>query len=177
MFRHRILSFVGAVGIAPFIVAILPAATASAHGYISSPASRQAQCAQDQLPCGPIKWEPQSVEGPKGQLNCSAGDPRWADLDDDSKPWQVYQTGNSITFTWTFTARHRTLNWEYWIGDTRVAVEDGNDSQPPETVTHTVDLGNFTGRQKLIGIWNIADTANAFYSCVDLNITGATTAH
>jgi chitin-binding protein len=27
-----------------------------------------------------------------------------------------------------------------------------------------------SGRQKLLAIWNIADTANAFYSCVDLQV-------
>ncbi|MFJ4657623.1 lytic polysaccharide monooxygenase auxiliary activity family 9 protein [Nocardia sp. NPDC088792] len=169
--NRRKLSILGAAGIAPFLVALLPAGAANAHGYISSPASRQAQCAEEILPCGPIKYEPQSVEGVKGQLNCSAGDPRWAELDDDTKPWQAYNTDGTVTFTWNFTARHRTLNYEYWIGNTRVAVIDGNNEPPPDsTVTHTIDLTKFPGRQKLIGIWNIADTPNAFYSCVDLQI-------
>ncbi|RJO78489.1 chitin-binding protein [Nocardia panacis] len=169
--NHRTLSILGAVGIAPFLVAILPAGMANAHGYISSPASRQAQCAADQLPCGPIKWEPQSVEGPKGRHDCSAGDPRWSELDDDSKPWQVYDVNGAVSFAWTFTARHRTLDYQYWIGNTKVARFDGNNQLPPDgTLTHTVDLSGFSGHQKLIGIWNIADTDNAFYSCVDLNI-------
>ncbi|MBF6329021.1 lytic polysaccharide monooxygenase auxiliary activity family 9 protein [Nocardia transvalensis] len=172
MSRRRFLSVVGAAGVAPFLVAVLPAGQANAHGYISSPASRQAQCAQNALPCGPIKYEPQSVEGPKGQRNCSAGDRRWAELDDDSKPWKVHSVGTSVSFTWTFTARHRTTNWEYYIGNTRVAVADGNNQQPGQTVTHTVNLSGFTGKQKLIGIWNIADTANAFYACVDLRVGG-----
>ncbi|WP_232535141.1 lytic polysaccharide monooxygenase auxiliary activity family 9 protein [Nocardia terpenica] len=170
MFGRRMLTFVGAAAFAPVLTVVLPMATANAHGYISSPMSRQAECAQHLLPCGEIQYEPQSVEGPKGQLNCSAGDPRWAELDDDSKPWVVNNVGTTVDFTWTFTARHRTTDWEYWIGNTQIASFSGNDSQPPETVTHTVDLSNYTGRQKLIGIWNIADTANAFYACVDLNI-------
>ncbi|WP_286014137.1 MULTISPECIES: lytic polysaccharide monooxygenase [Nocardia] len=170
MSRRTMLSFVGAAGLAPLIVAALPAAPASAHGYISSPASRQAQCAQNQLPCGPIKYEPQSVEGPKGQRNCSAGDARWKDLDDDSKPWKVHQVGSSMNFTWTFTARHATSNWEYWVGGKRVTVVDGGGRQPGQTATHTVNLSGLSGRQKLIGIWNIADTPNAFYSCVDIQI-------
>ncbi|WP_280433618.1 lytic polysaccharide monooxygenase auxiliary activity family 9 protein [Nocardia brasiliensis] len=170
MFNRRMLSILTAAGLAPFVVAVLPAGPANAHGYISSPASRQAQCAQNQLPCGPIKWEPQSVEGPKGQRNCSAGDRRWADLDDDSKPWKVHQVGSTVTFTWTFTARHRTTNYEYWIGNTKVADISGNNRPPGATETHTVNLGSFTGKQKLRSVWNIADTPNAFYSCVDLQI-------
>jgi chitin-binding protein len=35
-----------------------------------------------------------------------------------------------------------------------------------------VNLGNASGRQKLLAVWNIGDTANAFYSCVDLQIGG-----
>jgi chitin-binding protein len=27
-----------------------------------------------------------------------------------------------------------------------------------------------SGKQKLLAIWNIADTANAFYACVDLQV-------
>ncbi len=170
MSRRRILSFLGAAGLAPLLIAILPAGQASAHGYISSPASRQAQCAQNQLPCGPIKYEPQSVEGPKGQLNCSAGDSRWKDLDDDSKPWKVAQVGSSMAFTWTFTARHATTDWQYWVDGKRIATVDGGGRQPGQNVTHTVNFGNLTGRHKMIGIWNIADTGNAFYACVDLQI-------
>jgi len=36
-------------------------------------------------------------------------------------------------------------------------------------------MGSFTGRQTILARWNIADTANAFYSCVDVNIGGGTT--
>ncbi|WP_324194637.1 lytic polysaccharide monooxygenase auxiliary activity family 9 protein [Nocardia terpenica] len=170
MLRRKILTALGAAAFAPLLTVVLPMATANAHGYISSPASRQAQCAQGLLECGDIKYEPQSVEGPKGQLNCSAGDPRWADLDDDSKPWQVYNVGTTVSFSWTFTARHATTDFEYWIGNTEVASFDGGGQEPDPDTTHTVNLSGFSGRQKLIGIWNIADTANAFYACVDLNI-------
>jgi chitin-binding protein len=36
-------------------------------------------------------------------------------------------------------------------------------------VTHTVDL-QASGRQTVLAVWNIADTPNAFYACIDLNI-------
>jgi predicted carbohydrate-binding protein with CBM5 and CBM33 domain len=159
-------------GLAPLLVFTLPAATANAHGYVSSPASRQAQCAQGIVACGNIKYEPQSVEGPKGLRSCHANLGQFAELSDDNKGWRVHNVGSSASFTWTFTARHRTANYEYYIGNTRVGFEDGGNAQPPATVTHNVNFGGFSGRQKLLAIWNIGDTVNAFYACIDLNIGG-----
>lgn len=168
---RRSLSILGAAaGITPLLIALLPAATANAHGYVEGPASRQAQCAQGIVSCGAISYEPQSAEGPKGQRNCHGGNSTYAELSDDSKPWQVHNVGSTAAFTWKFTANHRTDNWEYYIGDTRVGLVDGNNEQPPQSVTHTIDLSKFSGKQKLLAIWNIGDTVNAFYSCVDLNI-------
>ncbi|WP_431948321.1 lytic polysaccharide monooxygenase [Micromonospora marina] len=153
--------------------ALALAAPAQAHGYVSSPPSRQALCAQNRVPdCGQIKYEPQSVEGPKGLRSCHAGIAQFAVLNDDSRNWPATAVGSTATFTWVNTARHATANWEYWIGGTRVAVVDGGGRQPGATVSHTVNLGGFSGRQKLLAIWNISDTANAFYSCVDLQIGG-----
>ncbi|MFG2052583.1 lytic polysaccharide monooxygenase [Micromonospora sp. NPDC048930] len=153
------------------VVGATLAVAAPAHGYVSSPPSRQALCAQHRVPdCGQIQYEPQSVEGPKGLRSCHAGLAQFAVLNDDSRNWPATSVGSSVTFTWVNTARHATANWEYWIGNTRVAVFDGGGRQPDATVSHTVNLGAFSGRQKLLAIWNIADTANAFYSCVDLQI-------
>ncbi|HEY8481405.1 MAG TPA: lytic polysaccharide monooxygenase auxiliary activity family 9 protein [Spirillospora sp.] len=167
---RRLALTAAAFGIAPFISVLLPATSAHAHGYVSAPPSRQAQCAQGVVQCGDIKWEPQSVEGPKGLRSCSGGNARFAELDDDGKGWQATPVGNTVTFTWTFTARHRTLNYEYYVGDRLVATVDGNNEQPPPTVSHTIDLGGVTGRQKILAVWNIADTANAFYACIDVEV-------
>ncbi|HEX2133371.1 MAG TPA: lytic polysaccharide monooxygenase [Actinophytocola sp.] len=170
--KRKLAVFTAAAAIAPLGLFVLPAGTANAHGYISSPPSRQAQCAQGTVQCGSIKWEPQSVEGPKGLRSCNGGVGRFAELNDDSKPWRATSVGRTVTFTWTFTARHRTQNYEYYLGNTRVAVFDGHMQQPPPTLSHTVNLGNVSGRQKLLAVWNIGDTANAFYACVDLNVGG-----
>jgi chitin-binding protein len=77
-----------------------------------------------------------------------------------------------VTFTWVFTARHRTLNWEYFIGNTRVAVIDGGNQQPDAVVSHQINLSKFPGRRTVLAVWNIGDTANAFYSCIDLTVGG-----
>ncbi|WP_229401778.1 lytic polysaccharide monooxygenase [Micromonospora okii] len=155
------------------VASLAIAAPVQAHGYVSGPPSRQALCAQGRVSnCGQVKYEPQSVEGPKGLRNCHAGIPMFAELNDDSRNWPATSVGSSVTFTWTNTARHATSNWEYYIGGTRVGLVDGGGRQPAATVSHQVNLGGFSGRQKLLAIWNISDTSNAFYSCVDLQIGG-----
>ena len=169
--RRRLTLPLAATG--AVIAALAVAAPAQAHGYLSGPPSRQALCAQGRVPdCGQIRWEPQSVEGPKGLRSCHAGIAQFAVLNDDGRGWPATSVGNSVTFTWTNTARHATSNWEYFIGSTRVAVFNGGGQQPGASVSHTVNLSGYSGRQKVLAVWNIADTANAFYSCVDLQIGG-----
>ncbi|WP_101462804.1 carbohydrate-binding protein [Nocardia fluminea] len=157
-------------GIGALVTALVPAGSATAHGWITGPASRQEQCARGLVPCGAVKYEPQSVEGSKGLTTCSAN--KYPELDDDSLGWVPQKVSGSASFTWKNTANHRTLNWEYFIGDTRIAVFDGRNEQPPMEVTHTVDVSRYSGRQKLRAVWNIGDTAAAFYSCVDLDVSG-----
>ncbi|MDA2811451.1 lytic polysaccharide monooxygenase [Nocardiopsis sp. RSe5-2] len=157
----------------PLLFALMPAGVASAHGYVSSPASRQAQCAAGTVECGQIKWEPQSVEGPKGLMSCSGGNGRFAELDDDSKGWQVHPVGTSVDFTWTLTAQHATSTWEYFADGQKVASFDDGGARPPSSVTHRVDLSGHGGPTKLLARWNIADTANAFYACIDLDVGAA----
>jgi len=152
---------------------LVAASPALAHGYVSAPPSRQALCASRAVAdCGPIQFEPQSVEAPKGQKSCNGGVPGFSVLADESRNWPAKAVGSKVTFTWVMTARHRTSNWEYFIGDRKVATVDGGNAQPDAVVTHNVDLGAFPGRQKVLAVWNIGDTPMAFYSCIDLNVGG-----
>lgn len=171
MNRTRIKAALILSAIASLIALTVPG-MASAHGYISSPPSRQAQCAAGTVPCGAIQYEPQSVEGPKGLRSCSGGNGRFAELDDDSKNWAVTPVGSTTSFTWHLTARHATSTWQYYIGGTKIAECNDGGAQPGATVTHQVNFGGFSGEQKVLAVWNIADTANAFYACVDVNIGG-----
>jgi len=160
----------------PVFLFIAPVGTANAHGYVSSPAGRSAQCAAGAVPgCGQAQWEPQSAEGRKGLKNCSGERGDFAPLDNDGLAWKVHNVGTSLTMNWTFTARHRTRDYEYYIGNTRVGYVDGNNAAPVDPVQHTINLSGFSGRQKLYAIWNIGDTAMAFYSCLDLQIGGGGT--
>jgi predicted carbohydrate-binding protein with CBM5 and CBM33 domain len=155
------------------VVAVAPA---SAHGYISSPPSRQANCASGAVAnCGDIVYEPQSVEAPQGSTQCNGGGARFTVLNDTTRNWPAATVGSTVTFNWVLTARHATATWEYFIGSTLLASFNDGGAQPGATKSHTVGLGAFTGRQTVLARWNIADTANAFYSCVDLNIGGVTT--
>ncbi|WP_436497475.1 lytic polysaccharide monooxygenase [Actinokineospora sp. HUAS TT18] len=173
--KRRIALLAGAC-LAPLVLVVLQSTPAMAHGYISDPPSRQAVCAQGKIAdCGPIIWEPQSVEGPKGQKNCHGGLSQFAQLNDDSRNWPAKSVpAGRVTFNWIITARHSTLNWEYFIGDTRIAVFNDGGARPPATFTHVVDLSGYPGRQKLRVVWNVADTPMAFYNCVDLQVGGST---
>src|SRR4029450_469205 len=156
--------------LASLFVAVQPA---SAHGYISSPPSRQANCARGAVAnCGDIIYEPQSVEAPKGSMQCNGGGSRFAVLNDNSRNWPAASVGQSVTFNWVLTARHAPSTWEYFIGGPLLASFNDGGAQPGATKSHTVNLGGFTGRQTLLARWNVADTAMAFYSCVDLQIGG-----
>ncbi len=149
------------------------AGPASAHGYISSPPSRQALCASGAVPdCGQIQYEPQSVEAPKGSKLCSGGNANFKVLDDESRNWPAATVGSKVTFNWTLTARHSTSTWVYYVDGQQVATFDDRGAIPNATVSHQVDLSAYSGDHTVLAVWNIADTANAFYNCVDLNIGG-----
>ncbi|MGW7354434.1 lytic polysaccharide monooxygenase auxiliary activity family 9 protein [Streptomyces sp. Z26] len=169
--KRKLAALVGA-GVAPMIALSLPASPAGAHGYVDSPASRQAQCAAGSIECGDIQWEPQSVEGPKGLTSCSGGNEQFSELDDDSKGWQVHDVGSSTDFTWKLTARHATSTWQYFAGGQKIAEFDDGGAQPGATVTHNVSFDGLSGNQKVLAVWNVADTANAFYACIDVNVGG-----
>ncbi|RMI42518.1 lytic polysaccharide monooxygenase auxiliary activity family 9 protein [Streptomyces triticirhizae] len=195
--RKTILTAVTGVGLA---VATVFATTTAAqgHGYTTSPTSRQQFCAQGVASdCGAIQWEPQSVEGPKGfpaagpadGSICSGGNSRFSELDDPrggNWPATDLNPGQSLTFSWTFTARHSTSEFEYYITRdgydpsqplTRANLEPApfltvpmNGAQPGETENHQGTVPNKSGRHVILAVWNVADTGNAFYACSDVDL-------
>ncbi|MBT0770629.1 lytic polysaccharide monooxygenase [Kineosporia sp. J2-2] len=156
------------------VAGVALAGPASAHGYISSPPSRQALCAAGTVTdCGQIQYEPQSVEAPKGSRLCSGGNAAFSVLDDESRAWPSTDVGDEVTFNWTLTARHSTSTWVYYVDGEKVASFDDAGAIPNATVSHRVDLGDYSGEHTVLAVWNIADTVNAFYNCVDVNVGGA----
>ena len=54
---------------------------------------------------------------------------------------------------------------------TKVANFEDNGAQPPWTFEHEVDLSGYEGEQTVLARWTVADTTNAFYSCIDVDIS------
>jgi chitin-binding protein len=167
------------------------------HGYTTSPISRAKLCANKTVSnCGDIQYEPQSTEGPKGFPAsgpadghlCSAGISRFFQLDDQrggAWPATKLTSGATYTFRWTLTAAHSTTDFKYYMTKpgwnpnaplTRSALEltpfltvPFNGSRPGTSVSHDGKLPNRSGRHMILAVWTIADTANAFYQCSDVN--------
>lgn len=194
--RKKLTAAAIALGIAG-ATAVATGGTASAHGYTTSPVSRQMHCNQGTVSnCGGIQWEPQSVEGPKGfpgggpadgQI-CSGGNGRFGQLDDPrggNWPTTQLSAGQNHTFSWKNTAMHRTTDYRYYITRngwnqnralTRADLEPApfltvsmGGRQPGTTESHTGRLpSGKSGDHVILAVWNVHDTANAFYACSDV---------
>lgn len=168
----------------------------SAHGYIHS--SRAALCKeQKNTSCGPVQYEPQSVEGLGGFPASGPADGHIAgggvfpQLDEQSATrWsKVTMHGGKNTINWTLTAQHATKEWKYYItkkdwdpnkplarSDFEL-IQTFNDggAKPSSSVAHQINLPtDRSGYHVILGVWEIADTANAFYQVVDVNLINDT---
>ena len=167
------------------------------HGYVEFPESRAYYCQKgENTNCGPVQYEPQSLEGPKGFPQAgpadgklaSAGIDRFSQLDEQSvNRWKRSKLECiSIDFRWKITAKHKTTKWEYFI-----TKKDWNPNAPltrnqfestpfckvdqvgpvNDQESHSCRLPVLNhGPQTVLAVWTIADTPNAFYQVIDLNI-------
>ncbi|MFC8191009.1 lytic polysaccharide monooxygenase [Cellulomonas sp. NPDC057328] len=153
-------------------LALLTAAppSAQAHGWISDPPSRQDLCYTGAVKdCGPVQYEPWSVEARKGSMACSGGG-RFTELDNESRAWPRQALKTNQTFTWDIVANHSTSTWEYFVDGRLHTTINDNGALPPKRFTHQIN--NLPeGNHKIFVRWNIADTVNAFYQCIDAYIT------
>ncbi|WP_322645533.1 lytic polysaccharide monooxygenase [Oerskovia flava] len=171
MRRLRAALVAVALGATTMIAPVALAPSAAAHGWITSPPSRQDHCATGttSFDCGGIKYEPQSVEAPKGSMQCSGGS-GFDILDDESRPWPVTTTGDTVTFQWNLTANHATSVWEYFVDGELFATYDQGGQQPPRDIAHTL-TGLPAGEHTILARWNVSNTVMAFYNCVDIVVT------
>lgn len=181
-----------------FLSSFLYIGQAEAHGYIQSPASRAYLCQQQvNVNCGAVEYEPQSLEGPKGfpvggppdGHIASAGNTQFFPLDEQKTDrWRkVNISSDLIRFSWKLTAEHATESWDYFITKpgwdensplTRADFDripfchyDGEGKIPKSPVEQQCQLpADRNGYNVILGIWSIADTSNAFYQVVDVNI-------
>ncbi|MFR9675844.1 lytic polysaccharide monooxygenase [Streptomyces sp. TR02-1] len=134
------------------------------HGYAEFPLSRARWCQKGGLDCGPISYEPQSVEGPRGfpaggprdgEL-ASATNQRFSELDGvwapNGKPWPVtdLMAGCLYQFRWYLTAPHSTAKFHYYLtlpgwNHTAKLTRASFDSEPWLTVEF--QQGEISGRE------------------------------
>ncbi|MFU0789913.1 MAG: lytic polysaccharide monooxygenase [Virgibacillus proomii] len=173
---------------------MIVADSASAHGYIESPASRAVLCKQGlNKNCGQVQYEPQSVEGKGSFPQDGPADGQiasggvFANLNEQSTDlWhKVTMKGGKNTIKWYLTAPHATSEWKYYITKkdwdpnkplSRAVLEpihsinDGG-KRPPNNIIHEVILPkDRSGYHLILGVWEIADTGNAFYQVIDVNL-------
>lgn len=180
------------------ICTVLLSEKASAHGYVDSPGSRAILCKNGQnTDCGAIVYEPQSLEAPKGFPAAGPADGKIASaggifpkLDEQSTTrWtKVNISPGTNTFTWKMSAPHATASFKYYITKpdwdpnaplsrnsfdlTPFCSVNYGGVQPPYTYSDTCNVPQRTGYHVILAVWEIADTANAFYNVIDVNFGG-----
>ncbi|HDR4482917.1 TPA: lytic polysaccharide monooxygenase [Bacillus cereus] len=172
---------------------------AYAHGFVEKPGSRAALCSQNygalNSNCGNIMYEPQSLEAPKGFPQGGPADGKIASagglfggiLDQQTADRWFKNTikGGENTFTWKYTAPHSTSQWHYYITKkgwnpnkplTRMDFEpigtvkhDG--SAASNNLSHKINVPtDRSGYHVILAVWDVADTVNAFYNVIDVNL-------
>jgi len=169
---------------------------ASAHGNVTN--SRAALCATGvNTNCGQIIYEPYSLEGPKGfpaggppDGKIASANTWFTELDQQSSTrWsKVNISPGPYTFNWSIKVPHATTSWKYYITKqdwnpnaplsrasfdlTPFCSVNSNGNPPGPTFSNTCNIPNRTGYQVILAVWEIYDTANAFYNVIDVNFVG-----
>ncbi|MGX7243832.1 lytic polysaccharide monooxygenase [Enterococcus quebecensis] len=150
---------------------------------------------------GMVITNPQSLEAPKGFPQAGPADGRIASangglgqisdfvLDNTGyNRWtkQEIKTGMN-SFSWHYTAPHSTSKWHYYITkngwnpekplarqDLQLIGEVKHDGSPASNnKTHQVNIpADHSGYHVVLAVWDVADTPNAFYNVIDVNIKG-----
>ncbi|OAB44415.1 lytic polysaccharide monooxygenase [Paenibacillus glacialis] len=189
----------GCIILLAFMSTLLFAGVSFGHGYIDGPASRAALCKSGQnTNCGSIIYEPQSLEALKGFPNAGPADGQIAsaggafpnlDAQTSTRWTKVNISPGPNTFDWKISAAHATTSWKYYITKANwnpdaVLTRNSFDltpfcsvnyggKQPPFTYSDTCNVPARTGYQVILAVWEIADTANAFYNVIDVNFGGS----
>ncbi|MEQ5186468.1 lytic polysaccharide monooxygenase [Providencia alcalifaciens] len=139
------------------------------------------------------EYEVESIEGLKGFPNdgpadgqiASGGKEAFSALNEQSADrWhKVAMKSGENTCKWTLTAKHSTASWQFFITKpewdvnkpltradfdlTPFCQQDDNGKIPTATVEVNCNIPERSGYQVILGVWNIADTGNAFYQVID----------
>jgi len=177
---------------------VITSAPASAHGYVEGPLSRSAACNVGlNTDCGSIVYEPQSLEtlkgfpeaGPADGQIASAGGLFGGVLDEQTADrWYKNEvTTGPLLMDWKYTAPHSTAKWHYYMtkpgwdpnapltrDDLELIAEVQHDGSKAITnPDHMISVPqNRSGYHVILAVWDIADTVNAFYNVIDVNVVG-----
>lgn len=177
---------------------VITSAPASAHGYVEGPLSRSAACNVGlNTDCGSIVYEPQSLEtlkgfpeaGPADGQIASAGGLFGGVLDEQTADrWYKNEvTTGPLLMDWKYTAPHSTAKWHYYMtkpgwdpnapltrDDLELIAEIEHDGSKAITnPDHTISVPqDRSGYHVILAVWDIADTVNAFYNVIDVNVVG-----
>ncbi|MEG1046054.1 lytic polysaccharide monooxygenase [Carnobacterium sp.] len=176
---------------------------ASAHGYVMQPESRAYKGTNKiglNTNVGQAQWEPQSIEAPKGFPNATnspkdgkiaSGDlAAFSPLDEQNQNrWHKSDiTTGKLNVTWFLTAQHRTEKWTYFMTKQgwnpneplkrdsleKITTKLDNGAKPNELMTQEVNIPtDRSGYHVIVAVWDIYDTANAFYQVMDVNVKGS----
>nr|WP_245341885.1 lytic polysaccharide monooxygenase [Enterococcus rivorum] len=148
---------------------------------------------------GNVITNPQSLEAPKGFPQAGPADGRIASangglgqisdfvLDNTGvNRWKKTDIKSGMnTFTWKYTAPHSTTKWHYymtkqgWNPDQPLARKDleligtvaHDNSAASNNLSHKINVPtDRSGYNVILAVWDVADTPNAFYNVIDVNV-------
>ena len=147
---------------------------------------------------GSIINEPGSLEAPKGfpalgpadgkiaSANGSIGGDTTLDIQTADR-WKKTNISTGVNaFIWKYLAYHATAKWHYymtkqgWNPNQPLSRQDleligtvaHNGTPPQDNVSHQITVpANRTGYHIILAVWDVADTTNAFYNVIDVNVT------
>lgn len=150
---------------------------------------------------GSIINEPGSLEAPKGfpalgpadgkiaSANGSIGGDTTLDIQNANRWKKTNITTGVNAFIWKYLAYHATAKWHYymtkqgWDPNKPLSRQDleligtitHNGTPPQDNVSHQITVpSNRTGYHIILAVWDVADTTNAFYNVIDVNVTSGT---
>ncbi|WP_079241144.1 lytic polysaccharide monooxygenase [Chryseobacterium indologenes] len=150
---------------------------------------------------GSIINEPGSLEAPKGfpalgpadgkiaSANGSIGGDTTLDIQTADRWKKTNITTGVNAFIWKYLAYHATAKWHYymtkqgWNPNQPLSRQDleligtitHNGTPPQDNVSHQITVpANRTGYHIILAVWDVADTTNAFYNVIDVNVTSGT---
>ena len=150
---------------------------------------------------GTVINEPGSLEALKGfpalgpadgkiaSANGSIGGSTLLDIQTADRWKKTNITAGVNTFIWKYLAYHATAKWHYYMTkpgwnpnkpltrqDLELIGEIAHNGTPPQdNIPHHITVPtNRTGYHVILAVWDVADTGNAFYNVIDVNVTSGT---